>query len=89
MNDETHFAEVLSCMGYETHDADVMARFRAFYSATKEYLLHSGMKETNLHTKEAVAAIAIGINDLLNGEPGKETFSPAFKMLAMHLASRG
>lgn len=88
LNDEL-FNAVLDSLGILTYDDDVMKRIWPKYIACKSYLLTSGASEKNLtaDSSQAVETIALGINDLLNGMPGKTEFSPAFRMLSMHLAS--
>lgn len=88
LNDKL-FMAVLDSMGILTDDEDVKKRIWAKYVACKSYLLKSGASEQNLtaDSGEAVETIALGVNDLLNGIPGKTEFSPAFQLLSMHLAS--
>lgn len=88
LNDKL-FLAVLDSMGILTDDEDVKKRIWAKYAACRRYLLKSGASEQNLtaESDEAVETIALGVNDLLNGVPGKTEFSPAFRLLSMHLAS--
>lgn len=90
LNDKL-FTAVLENMGLLTDDEDVKKRIWSKYVACRSYLFTSGTSEKNLtaESSQAVETIALGINDLLNGIPGKTEFSPAFRMLSMHLASIG
>lgn len=89
--DDTLFKAVVSSLGYLTDDEDVLRRAYAKYRACYVYLLGAGAKKENLTAEnaEAVETIAIGVNDLMNGMSGKTEFSPAFRLLSMHLASIG
>lgn len=86
---DTLFSAVFESLGILTDDEDVKKRIWPKYTAVRAYLKTSGAAEQNLtaESAQAVETIALGVNDLLNGVPGKTEFSPAFRMMAMHLAS--
>ncbi len=86
---DTLFTAVFESLGILTDDDDVKKQIWPKYVAVRGYLKTSGAAEQNLTAEcdQAVETIALGVNDLLNGIPGKTEFSPAFRVMAMHLAS--
>lgn len=82
---------VLSYLSICTEDTEVIRNIKLKIATVKEYLISGGAKGlNNQEIKEnAIACIAIGVNDLLNNKAGDTKFSPAFTMLAMQICRGG
>lgn len=85
--------KILNYLSIVTDDVDVITNIKLKIATVKEYLISGGASQLKGDTAElkenAIACIAIGVNDLLNNKAGDTKFSPAFNILAMQICRGG
>ena len=86
MSDTELLAKVKEQLGITVSDTVIDSNITLKMKATRQYLTKGGATHLKDNINDLdIACIAIGVNDLLNGESGEIKFSPAFHMFAQQI----